>query len=180
MRHSSQAVIDKHSRTSRSSSHIRIQVFSYRIAGHLSLANNSRCCRCFRFWQTSSIKIIAFFAFSPIHGYRYCPLRYIVTVFNKTPLALSASFNRADTFGHSSCCPTDLVTPRCPTVSPIRRHCHQVHIRVISVSRVILSHSRSHLVAVHPPRPPRPPLHPTSRHSIQGSQELTPREGVLP
>jgi hypothetical protein len=41
-----------------------------------------------------------------IHGYRFSP-RYVVTM----SLSLSASFNRAYTFGPSSCCPTNLVTP---------------------------------------------------------------------
>jgi hypothetical protein len=41
-----------------------------------------------------------------IHSYRFSP-RYLVTLL----LSLSALFNRAYTFGPSSCCPTNLVTP---------------------------------------------------------------------
>jgi hypothetical protein len=42
--------------------HPCIQVFSHYVADHLSLANNSLL-QMLRFWQTSSIKILAFFAF---------------------------------------------------------------------------------------------------------------------
>jgi hypothetical protein len=78
------------------------------------------------------------------------------TLFTKTQLWLSASFNQAYTFGRSSCCPTDLVTTHTlPSyVSSICYRCHQVYKRVISVSQVILLHPRSLLVAVHPRRCP--------------------------
>ena len=57
----------------------------------------TRCCRCIRFWQTSSIKIIAFFAFVSFTDYRYCPPRAIPSCLSSS-LSLSVSFNRAYTF----------------------------------------------------------------------------------
>jgi len=50
-----------------------------------------------RCWQTSSIKIIAFFAFVSFTDYRYCPPRAILSCLLSS-LLLSVSFNRAYTF----------------------------------------------------------------------------------
>jgi hypothetical protein len=96
--------------------------------GPSCVPSNSRCCRRLRFWQTFSIKIIAFFAPCPFHGYRYCPPRYIVTL----SLLLSALFNRAYTSGPSSCCPTDHVTL---SLSLQSLHCHRRHLSLKLSSR---------------------------------------------
>jgi len=100
-----------------------------------------------------------------IHGYRYSPPRYLVTVY---PLSLSASFNRAYTYiyGLSSCCPTlqILSIHRCPTVS--RRF------RPSSASSQSLKlSSRSHPAAVHLRRRPLHPRH-ESASSLTGVRPL--------
>jgi hypothetical protein len=80
------------SRTTCCSSHIRIQVFSYHVADHLSLANKSLL-------QMHSLlaNILnqdhRILCVCLIHGYRFS-IRYLVTL----PLSLSTSFNREYTF----------------------------------------------------------------------------------
>ena len=101
----------------------------------------TRCCRCIRFWQTSSIKIIAFFAFVSFTDYRYCPPRVSRhPVYQISSLSLSVSFNRAYTFVLS------YAKGRHPTaILWFRRRCRQVH--AVATSSQSLSHPdpRSHL-----------------------------------
>jgi hypothetical protein len=156
MHHTSQAVISRHSRTSCGYLHIRIQVFSYRVPGHLSLADASAFGKHPRLRLSHSspsvsftVIVIVLRAISslclPRNRSRYLPrsTEPIPSVIHHVVLQISSH----------------LAVLRFLQLSPIRRHCHQVHERVISPSQVILSHPRSHLVAVHPHRRPSP-LHP--------------------
>src|ERR1700677_1115275 len=105
-----------------------------------------------------------------IHGYRYSPPRYLVTVYS---LSLSASFNRPYTSGHSSCCPTDPVSTA--VLRFLESHVAVKNPRcghIISVSQVILSYPRSHIAVPHYRRR-RPHLRHESQHpSFAGAQPL--------
>jgi hypothetical protein len=112
----------------RCSSHICIQVFSYHVADHLLCQTIYVVADAFTFGKhprsRSSHSCICV-----IHGYRFSP-RYLVTL----SLSLSASFHRAYACGPSSCCLTDLVTPRCrcsPFVASIKNP-HRCHLSLLS------------------------------------------------
>jgi hypothetical protein len=116
-----------------------------------------------------------------IYGYRFSP-RYVVTL----SLSLSASFNRAYTFGPSSRCPMNLVTPllfygfslaypRAYQVLHSRRpvsfvknpRCHLLHLSHSSYLLALILSLFTHIFVV------VLYIHVTN-HSIQASQELGP------
>jgi hypothetical protein len=112
-----------------------------------------------------------------IHGSRYCPPRYVVTL----SLLLSASFNRAYTSGSTSCCLTNLVTPplsyspRAYQVLHSRRsvafvknpRCHLLHLSHSSFPLALILSLFTHIFVV--------VLYIyVTNHSIQASQELSP------
>ena len=90
-----------------------------------------------------------------IHGYRSSP-RYVVTLL----LSLSASFNRAYTFGLSSCCSTDRVALLL-SLQSLRR----CHLSLSSYPLALILSLSIFVVVLY--------IHVTN-HSIQASQEFSP------
>ena len=103
-----------------------------------------------------------FFAIS-FTVYRFSS-RYLVTL----SLSLSASFNRAYTFGPSSCCPTNHVTLSLSLQSLRRFHQEPT---LLSFQSLKLS-SCSYPVAVHLRRRPLHPRHESQHPSLAGARPL--------
>jgi hypothetical protein len=145
----------------RCSSHIRILVFSHHLADHLLYQTIHIVADDPAFGKHLQSRLSH--SCSPIHGYRYCSPRYLVTL----SLSLSASFNRAYTSGPSSYCPTDHVNLSLLLQS---LRCRRRHLSLSSYSLALVLSLSLSLSST------------TSTSQITASKprrSLAPREGVL-